>query len=151
MTPGYFHAACHKDQNEGKSPYPGSRRCNETFTDREEYVAHFREFHPATYRARPKSPEMVRPRTRPWGAPAVKYEKQSITPGTEFTHNGRSCQVIGAASSTRTRFLVWLPEESDPQNSTARHVPGQAEDGMLMWEVTAPTADVVKAVGENEE
>lgn len=148
MKPGHFHASCKLDKNAGKSPYPGPDHCDVEFTDRDTYVEHFRAEHPDRYRERPKSPVMSGPRKQPWGRPAVKLEKQAIPPGTHFTHHGYSCQVVGAVSATRTRFLAWFPEDFTPNNRTAVRVVGGTDPvtGLVMWELTAPTQAVKEVV-----
>lgn len=149
MKPGEFWALC-KRFREGTPD-----RCSLEFTDFPTMEAHLTEHHPETVR-RAKSQRNTAPykpfklRTKPWGTPAVKYEKQTIAPGTRFTYKGRDCQIIGAVSATSTRYLVWLPDDVEPAKTAKvvrRHYEaGMDENGMWLWELTAPTALVAKAV-----
>ncbi len=142
MKPGDFRATCRKWQTDGN-------RCDETFTAYADLEAHMKSAHPATYAAnRLQEPKMIRPRRVPFGRPVVRLENQAIPPGTRFVHEGRDCQVIGAASATRTRFLVWLPSDTDPARKGARrhYEMGPDENGMWVWELTAPTEKVAAAV-----
>lgn len=148
MIPGEFYASC-KRLREDHEALPESKFCNEEFHVFDDLEAHMKTVHPTAYRKQKrKEPKMAGVRRVPWGRPAVRYENQAITPGTEFTYRGHACQVIGAVSASRTRFLAWMPEDDKPKSKTAHRVVGgfDPDTGLIMWEITAPTTDVLRAI-----
>ncbi|MFJ6019760.1 hypothetical protein ACIQFP_10465 [Nocardiopsis alba] len=149
MKPGDFYGTCARRRNDPKGiPADADTFCSEEFHTFADAEAHMKAVHPKLYRERLKPPAMVKPRAQPFGKPAVKLEKQRAKPGTPFTFQGYPCQVVGAASSTRTRYLTWLPFAVDPQQNGARKhwEMGPDENGLWLWEVTAPTHLVEKAI-----
>lgn len=148
MKPGEFYASC-TWLREDHQRILDNKFCAEEFHSFDDLEAHMKTVHPKKYRTQKRAePKMTGVRRQPWGRPAVRYEKQAITPGTEFTYRGHACQVVGAVSTSRTRFLVWMPEDDRPDAKTAHRVTGgfDPDTGLTMWEVVASTEDVLHAI-----
>lgn len=162
MQVGEFRASCRRmiedaaervrRERAGKSLF-----CDMEFLDFASFEKHCHEAHPEGTRKAKRHMrgtwQPIRPTRVPLGRPAVALDKQAVPPGTEFTYEGVRCQVIGAAGPNRTLFTGWFPEGKGPSSDrSAQRVPGDAdpETGLIMWQLTAPTDAVVKAVQESE-
>lgn len=128
-----FHAMCNKGNCKGVR-----------FSDPTEVKRHMVDVH----EVRPITPGSPLKVNRPTPTrPAVRPEKQQVTPGTEFTHRGYRFQVIGHTSTKYVALLLWTPGE-DPGDKNAQLI-STDPDGQRMYRLAAPTDKVVEAIAKH--